>query len=490
MKNGPWYGEPLIGLTLPEHGLGRKAVHLLAPAFVLLASSGSGKLLTFLSHLLIGLAWDLLVISPKPDLPDFGIGRRGDPRLFDDAELVRHWGSRLGVKTSEISAVTRFVENGRVMNIDAGHQTAFPPQRYTFLSDIDPLSPNAVSRLTALAEAMAPEGEGAREPFWVEAAQGMISGAIGHVLTTETDKRRHNLVYVAQRILGIDPATGKSDPKASMAFFRAMAANPALGGHIAAQGSILMGLNERTLTPLLKTVENALRWILGDPRMRDILQGPSDFSLEELGRGPHPFSVFATPVRGDKSTGRFLACLLALALLVFQQRESAPKRKVALVCDEVPNWSDAALIKKLAQSVNILRDVQTVPFIVGQSAAQFIRLLGREGFDELLSASVLTAFGVRDKTTLEYLRDKLGRTTIRRNGRREEVYLADTDAIAAELAPSSPLQYVFPYETGSAMRLGRAACVDVVTSEGLHAPALNYEGCFDHGLPRYTSRRR
>jgi hypothetical protein len=155
------------------------------------------------------------------------------------------------------------------------------------------------------------------------------------------------------------------------------------------------------------------------------------------------------------------------------------------VADEVPNWGGEAQVRRLTDSFNILRDKKVVPFVYGQSLAQFLSLLGPTGVDEMLSAATLRAYGVRDKTSLEYLRDRIGQTTVRRDGRRETVYVADTDAIARELAPGSPLQYVFPYEVGRPMRLLRAAYVDVRTREGLHAPSLPYDGHFDHGLPPY-----
>lgn len=488
-SEGVLFDEPFIGLTTFEHGLGRKAVHVSSPAYVTAAASGSGKLLTSIAHH-FNLDWDLVAISPKPDLADCGIGRRADPALWESPESVRRWGRRLGTDVRGITSAWRHLTQGRVMNVDCGCQSAYPRNRYTFLCDIDLRKPTAMSRIIAIAEACFPRNPQEKDPFWTLASQGAFAGACAHVLSCEEQTARHNLVFVARRLLGIDPTTGKATAEAMMRLFKEMSLNPSLGGYVAAQGAKLASLGERTLGPLMKTVENGVRWILADPRMREVLEGPSDFSLEEFGRGKRRITAFVTPIRGDRSTEAFLSCFLSLALLVWQQRDWTPERPIALIADEVPNWGGESQVRRLTDAFNILRDKKVVPFVYGQTLAQFLSLIGSTGLDEMLAASTLCVFGVRDKTSLEFLRDRIGMTTVTRNGRREAVFVTDTDAIASELSPGSPLQYVFPYEVGQPMRLGRAAYADILTREGLHAPAINYAGHFDYGLPSYASRRR
>jgi hypothetical protein len=113
----------------------------------------------------------------------------------------------------------RGVEPGAAPNAKTGRQAADPNVRYTFLHDIDPCGVSALSRLEAIAEAMLPERETRDDPFWIEATPVIFAAALAYVLKSETDPSRCTVACVAQRILGIDPTTGKTDPKETLRFF-------------------------------------------------------------------------------------------------------------------------------------------------------------------------------------------------------------------------------------------------------------------------------
>ncbi len=488
---GHIFDTPLLGATLPEHAIGRRAVHLPANHYTTLACTGAGKLLTSAAHQLIGWPDHLLAISEKNDLCDLALGRRCDPRLWDNVNFVRRWGGRLGVDPRAITKARYHLRGGRVMNVDLGGSTAFPASRYTFLSEVDVAQPGAMARLMAIARGLFPEQKksATADPYWQLAPQGAFAAAAGHVKTTEPDPRDQTLIRATERLLGIDPKTGRSHPQLQERLFKEMMHNPHLGGFIAAQGAELYNLGEKTLGPLMSTIGTRTRWMLADTRVRDLLSGPSDFSLEEFGAAGPPLSVFVTPVRGDKSTQAFLRMLLELSVLMFQQRRVRPSRRVLLLADEVPAWGEEQ-VNTLRASMNILRDQLVSVWLYGQSYSQLVHLCEEQGAAEILSACCLQVFGCRDKPTVEMIRDRLGKTTIRRRDgwgqppRREEVCLADTDAIYDELSPASPLQYVFPF-AGRPVRLYRPGFLSTQTREGLVVRGLNYEGHYDTGLDPY-----
>lgn len=489
---GHRFDTPLIGATLPEHGMRPCAVHLPAHHYTTLACTGAGKLATSAAHQLIGWPDDLLAISEKNDLCDLALGRRCDPALFNNLTLLRRWGSRLGADPRGITQARYHLAGGRVMNVDLGGSTAYPASRYTFLNEIDVTHPGALARLMAIARGLFPEQKkgATADPYWQLAPQGAFAATAGHVRTTESDPRQQSLVRATERLMGIDPATGKSDPKLQKRLFLEMMHNPHLGGFIAAQGAELYNLGEKTLGPLMSTIGTRTRWMLGDRRVRAMLSGPSDFSLDELGAGGPPLSVFVTPVRGDKSAQAFLRMFLELSVLMFQQRREAPTKRILLLADEVPAWGEEQ-VNLLRSSMNILRDRKTTIWLYAQSYGQLVDLCGEQGAAEILSASCVQTFGCRDKSTVEMIRDRLGKASIRRRDKRggapriDEVYVADTDAIYDELCPSSPLQYVFPY-AGRPIRLARVGYTAISTREGLSVPGLNYAGHYDVGLRPYS----
>ncbi|TWT96902.1 Type IV secretory system Conjugative DNA transfer [Botrimarina colliarenosi] len=487
---GHLHDTPLIGQTLPEHGLRGAAVHVPGHHYTTIACTGSGKLAASAAHQLIGWPDDLLAISEKNDLCDLALGRRCDPTLWDDLRLVRRWGRRLGADPRGITQARYHLAGGRVMNVDLGGSTAYPASRYTFLNEVDVTEAGAQARLMAIARGLFPEQKktATADPYWQLAPQGAFAAVAGHVRTTEPDPRDQTLVRATERLMGIDPATGKSNPKLQERLFLEMMHNPHLGGFIAAQGAELYNLGEKTLGPLMSTIGTRTRWMLGDKRVREMLSGPSDFSLEELGAGGPPLSVFVTPVRGDKSSQAFLRMLLELSVLMFQQRREPPKKRVLLLADEVPAWGEEQ-VNLLRSSMNILRDRKVTVWLYAQSYGQLVQLCDEQGAAEILSASCVQLFGCRDKCTVDMIRDRLGKTVIRRNSGKgpakfEEVYVADTDAIYDELSPASPLQYVFPY-AGRPMRLGRVGYTSIRTREGLVLPGLNYQGHYDVRLRPY-----
>lgn len=480
-----------VSLPLPEHGLGERGVHLKSSHYLTLGSTGSGKLLTSAAHQLIGWPHDLVAITPKEDVCNLSLGRRTDPALFDSPDLVRRWGQRLGVDPRGITNTLYHLPGGRSMNIDNSGSTAYAPNRYTFLSDVDVHGPDAMSHLMAISRGLFPDqkANASGDPYWQFGPQGIFAAGCGHVLTTESDVRNQNLVFTTQRLLGLDPATGQANPKNQDRLFREMMCNPQLGGFIAAQGAELFNLGQRTLGPMMSTIGTRTRWMLSDSRIKYILSGPSDFSIGELGFGGSPLSVYVTPSRGDKSCEAFLRMFLELSVLMFQKRTEEATKPVLILADEVPSWGEEQ-IDMLRRALNILRDKKIVCWLYGQSYSQFVNLVGEEGAAEMLSATTLQVFGARDKLTVEMLRERLGRTTIKRRKKlfgeseKEEVYVADTDAIYDELSPASPLQYVIPY-AGRPHRLYRPGFISAHTSEGLNVRGLNYDGHFDTGLKPY-----
>ncbi len=491
-SEGHVFDTPLVGTTLLEHGLEPCAVHVRTPNKAVCGSPGSGKFATVGIHELLGLDsnTDLVCISEKPDLVNTTLGRFVDQLMFENPDWVKKFGPRLGVDPRGITEIKFWRQFGRAMNFDTGFQSAYSATPYGFLCDIDPEAPGAWARAQAVARGVFPEHlRSTGERYWVEAPREALSAVIGFVLCSYHDPRERNLIHCIRLLLGVDPRTAMASPKLQERLFKRMMRCPAMGGMIAKEGLALWDLlqSPRSFAPLMKTIGTKVGWLLANKELCDLLTAPPAFRLSEIGRGPHPLAVFVQPPRGDKSSQAILSIFLELLVMVLQQRAEPSKRRILIYLDELPQWSPEN-IDLVIRSLNILRDLNVSISLYFQSIGQIESLTSKATVAAMAGACAMQFLGCRDPETADWIVNKLGKTRIVRDGKVIEVDVADVSTVYAELAPDSPLQYFFPYDSGKAMKLYRPAMKDLKTREGLVVKGINWQGHFDEGLPPYSSR--
>ena len=112
----------------------------------------------------------------------------------------------------------------------------------------------------------------------------MLDGAIAHVLSQHPDAH-HNLPFVSDLLIGLDPDTGFADPDRFKDTIIAMRMNNAAGGLPQKAASTLDELGEKIYGSVMAELQTALKWV-SDPAMRGHLSG-SDFTFASLGdNGP------------------------------------------------------------------------------------------------------------------------------------------------------------------------------------------------------------
>jgi type IV secretory pathway TraG/TraD family ATPase VirD4 len=469
-----------LGTTLIEHGIGRQGVFLDSHHYLTLAGTGSGKSVSSIwPNLCLGDYSGGLVISPKPEHAQLASMRHADPGFFELGAKLPEKASAVGVDPRK-SVTTRFhVPNSRSFCLDPGGQTGQPTHCYTFLSDVDPKKPGAAGRLMAIAAGSFPENPHAKDPWFTNAPRAALAASCGHLITANYHVSEQTLPNALRRLMGVDPLTGIASPKCQQNYLEEIRANSAFGGQLQIAASAVYGLGENAFGTLNSELQTRCSWML-DPGMERVLSGPSDFRMEEVGVDRWPVMVFAIPPRGEPAAYAWLRTLYELSTLVWQQRTKVPKKPLLVVADEMKLWGKE--VTSVKDSLAVVRDVNVKLWIYAQNYPQLVAMYTECGAQEILSACTLQAFGCSDPGTRRMIRERLGKTTIRRHqgaqSRDEIVDLVSDDAIDRELSVSSPLQYVIPTHLPP-MRLGRLGHKAVKTKQGLRLQGLPLGGHYE-----------
>lgn len=469
-----------MGTTLFEHGIGKQAVVLNCNHYLTLATTGAGKSVTSIyPQLLMGRNSGAIVISPKPEHALLAAYRHADPKFFELGQKLPPHAISPGTQPPKGCKTRYHFANSRSFCLDPGGQTGRKTHRYTFLSDVDCKKPGAVGRLLAIAAGSFPDNPKAHDPWFTNGPRSAFAASCGHLLTAGYPERNQNLPTALKLLMGIDPRTQKASTDFQRAYLQQMADNPALNGYIQTVAASVGQLGDKAWGTLNSELQTKGVWML-DETMQDVLCGPSDFRIEEIGIDAWPVTLFVVPPRGQAEHYPWMRTLFELAGLVFQQRPGRPKHPVLVIADEVGIWGKE--VNKAREWLAIMRDKHVKLWLYAQNYNQLEEMYGKSGAMQIISACALQVFGCTDPQTAEMIGNKLGKRKIKReiggNDYREAVELSAGDAISRELRLDSSLQYVLAPNLPP-MLLNRAAHTRLATVEGASFEGLALRGHYE-----------
>jgi len=289
------------GMTQFEHGINRQPVWINDSAhWINCAMTGSGKFTTSLALQAIFHPGSAVFVSPKPEIADFALGRRVDPRIFS-ATKASNIKQALGVDPRGTTQTQYHIPNSRSFLFDPSGQSVYTSNKYNPINEVDLRKDNARSLLLAIAAGSFPDKKNSRtDPWFTNTPRGLLASGCAHKMTTDPNPANHTLPAVIDMLMGIDPATGTASPKYFESVLKSMMANNSLDGFIQASASNIFQLGQRAFGNLYSEFETNCRWIT-DGWMRRHLSGSSEFSFSWLGDDDHPVTVFIVPPRGARA---------------------------------------------------------------------------------------------------------------------------------------------------------------------------------------------
>ena len=297
--------------------------------------------------------------------------------------------------------------------------------RFNPLDVIDPDSDLAVDDAGRIAAAIIVR-ESKNDPFWEDAARGLVKGLILHTLTFPSFKDIRNLVTVRKLLmegdwLGIEAARAMGVEKLPTPFamlWQSMIRNKAYGGVVSGVGEQMFSMadkSEKTLSGILEQARTSTVFLDGAP-MRRLLE-KSDFDLSAIKTSPRGLTIYLTlPQRYMDTHFRWLRLMVTLALGEMERIKGRPKtgHPTLFLLDEFPGLKRMEVIENaVAQAAGF----GVKFFFVTQNLPQ-LKHEYDENWETFVSNSGLKIFfQVDDHFSRDYLSNLLGEREVRRQSR-------------------------------------------------------------------------
>jgi type IV secretory pathway TraG/TraD family ATPase VirD4 len=297
--------------------------------------------------------------------------------------------------------------------------------RFNPLDVIDPDSDLAVDDAGRIAAAIIVR-ESKNDPFWEDAARGLMKGLILHVLTFPSFKDIRNLVTVRKLLmegdwLGIEAARAMGVEKLPTPFamlWQSMIRNKAFDGVVSGVGEQMFSMAdkaEKTLSGILEQARTSTVFLDGAP-MRRLLE-KSDFDLAAIKTSARGLTIYLTlPQRYMDTHFRWLRLMVTLTLGEMERIKGRPKtgHPTLFLLDEFPGLKRMEVIENaVAQAAGF-----GVKFLfVTQNLPQLKREYD-ENWETFISNSGLKIFfQIDDHFSRDYLSNLLGEREVRRQSR-------------------------------------------------------------------------
>jgi type IV secretion system protein VirD4 len=318
-------------------------------------------------------------------------------------ENARHTAGRRG-----LGASTRVKQTlGQTVHVlDPFGVSGCPTARFNPLLMIDPLADTAVDDAALVADSLIIQEEGSGRHF-TAAARNFLRGLILYVCTDKDPKFRTLPVLrefltmpagVFTKLLNsmTEAPEKPEDRTASAACYEV----------IKRAAYSLSSKDERERSSVVSTAIEQTDF-LDSPSLARCLSG-SDFNLADLKRTP--MSVYLCLPAGRMAThNRWLRIIINLALEAMEREPAKPQHPVLFLLDEFAVLDHMASIEKAAGQIAGF-GVKLWPIL--QDLAQLKSIYKQRWETFMGNAGLMQFFGNNDLTTLQYLSQRLGKSTI------------------------------------------------------------------------------
>ena len=353
-------GERLIGVTDDRH-------------MMTIAGSRAGKGVSTIIPNLLEYPGSILVIDPKGENARLTKNRRASGSSAGSAGLGQ-----------DVFVLDPFGVSGHV-------SSSFNP-----LSMIDTEADTAVDDAALVAEALVIQEEGPGRHFSA-AARNLLRGLILQVCSDEPPERR-NLLRVRQLLT--------LDDKGFKLLLGVMQTNPSCNGVIARAANSMATKSDNERSGVISTAIEQTDFLDSPPLGRCLAH--SDFSLTDLKR--KPTTVYLCLPAGRMAThSRWLRIIINLAVEAMEREPGIPPNPVLFLMDEFAVLDHLSSIEKAAGQIAGF-GVKLWPIL--QDLSQ-LKSIYKERWETFMgNAGLLQFFGNNDLTTLQYLAQRLGKSTI------------------------------------------------------------------------------
>jgi type IV secretion system protein VirD4 len=326
--------------------------------------------------------------------------------------LLMYDGSVLAIdpkgELARITARARRQKGQKVVVLDPFGESGIASGSFNPLDELDPAGKNVKDDAALIADALIIGNE--REPHWTDSSRILIKALILFTLTLP-DEERH-LITVWRLLSGthaavVDVARRAECSKRAALFKLLQGCTGVFDDAVAGAGSNFAQMADRELASVFSTALTQLEF-LDSNAMAAVLE-KSDIKLSEL-KSAKATLYLCLPATRMSTHARWLRVIINLALVAFERTKVKLDVPVLLALDEFPVLGH---MKSVETAAGLMAGFGVKMWVVLQDLTQIKRLY-RESWETFIgNAGVMTFWSNSDKTTLDYISDKLGQTGVR-----------------------------------------------------------------------------
>jgi len=258
-----------------------------------------------------------------------------------------------------------------------------------------------------------------KDAHWTDSARALVRALILWLVLTDDDERGGplslallpSLISTVAEAVREQENTDKDAPAAPPSLLTRLAefqfaALPEVQSVINNQGQMMLGTSPRERASILSTARTQLAF-LESPQLGRAL-AESAFALADLKRKPSTVYL-CLPASRMGTHSRWLRLIVNLAIAALERERAKPDLPVLFVLEE---FAALGHMRSLENAVAYMRGFGVKLWAVLQDITQLKRHY-KESWETFLgNAGVLQAFSVNDLSTLKYLSERLGQTTL------------------------------------------------------------------------------
>lgn len=325
--------------------------------------------------------------------------------------LLLYDGSVLAVdpkgELARITARARRQKGQKVVVLDPFGESGLASGRFNPLDELDPDSKHVKDDAAQIADALIVANE--RDPHWTDSARILIKALILYTLTLPKEDR--HLVTVWRLLAATHPKiielARRAECNSRAALFLLLRdCTGKFDDTVAGTGANFGQMAEREQASVFSTALTQLEF-LDSQKMEDVLQS-SDVRLSELKTGKATIYL-CLPATRMGTHARWLRVIINLALIAFERTKVKLDIPALVVLDE---FAVLGHMKSVEVAAGLMAGFGVKLWVVLQDMTQIKRIY-KESWETFVgNAGVTTFWSNSDKTTLDYLSDKLGQTGV------------------------------------------------------------------------------
>ena len=327
--------------------------------------------------------------------------------------LLLYDGSVLAIdpkgELARITARARQKKGQKVVILDPFGASKLASGSFNPLDALDPSDEEVQDDVALIADALIIGSE--REPHFTDSARILVEVIILYTLTLPKDDR--HLITVYRLLSGSHPIImdivrrSESKTGARDALFMIMEqCTGVFDDAVAGLSSNFRKMADKELASVFSTALTQLKF-LQSKRMASVLMR-SDFALSDI-KSNRATLYLCLPATRMGTHSRWLRVIINLALVAFERTEVKVDIPVLVVLDEFPVLGH---MKSVETAAGLMAGFGVKLWVVLQDITQIKRLY-RESWETFVgNAGLSTFWSNSDKSTLDYLSDKLGQTGV------------------------------------------------------------------------------